>query len=685
MSKIIKIKTLTLTNFRNVAYARYDLSDVCCFEGKNYIGKTNSILAILWLLTGKMFDGSSNDESLKPKHNTKGVVSVEIVFEKDGIEKIVKKEYEENWVKTRGASELRLEGHITTYTIDGIVQKTNKNALSDINDYLEINNDIVNKVSKLDVKQLLINPLYASEILEWKDLRDLIFRIIGDVSNEEIIAKHVEIATAKPILEKYYYDQNKALKFLKQEISNVGTSIERNEIIISEYDKCESPTVQEIQTARTQIAKITDAISDIKAGFNVENPYILLKEEEKNTLSEKISQKIVQEKEKFNNSILNVNLTIKVISERKDKFYNSLNDKKLELNTIISSIKNKQFESESCTKILNNLNLQRDRLKERYLEEYRKVFNYTSNNCPNCGYQLDKAEEEAARERFESEKANNLHRLNVEGKQISLDIESNLKLINNNNIDMVDLEKKKTSLEEEIQNFEKVYQSTKSEYDSLILSRPVFSESEELIQMRNDLNRLEEEIQNLKIKEIDRADDHIKIKELEMQMKPYEEIIGRQQIYLNNQNAKEMKLAELKNLNNIKLTLELQKEMVELFMKTKLEMLNDKIANFFGDEIKFILIEKNLKEGSYDQTCIPLICGKQTKFKDGSTSEKIITGIKLIECFKKSLGLPSLPILIDECGQLDNNSLSLIKNITNSQIIATRVNDKYDEPHLIVL
>ena len=94
------------------------------------------------------------------------------------------------------------------------------------------------------------------------------------------------------------------------------------------------------------------------------------------------------------------------------------------------------------------------------------------------------------------------------------------------------------------------------------------------------------------------------------------------------------------------------------------------------------MIESNIKEGSWNEVCYFSVLDKETDFIHGSGSEQIRSGIYLIECIRKALGLQDLPYIFDECDKLDTSSLANLE--TNAQIITTMVDDQnYKEITLI--
>ena len=66
-----KIKRLEVSNFRNIESAKYDLTDKVAISGKNFIGKSNSLQAIHWLLSDYLMGGSQDIQSIKPLDDSK--------------------------------------------------------------------------------------------------------------------------------------------------------------------------------------------------------------------------------------------------------------------------------------------------------------------------------------------------------------------------------------------------------------------------------------------------------------------------------------------------------------------------------------------------------------------------------------------------------------------------------------
>lgn len=178
------INKLRLKNFRNFKNQEFN------FGGKNYelkadngFGKSNVADAISWLITGKLFDASSEVETIKPKHDQKAEVEAELTIT-DGI--TLRKVYQENWQKIRGTTELELRGNTTKYYFNG-VETTQKGY-----------EEAVERQTGLDREMTMVfmDPTYFGLKLEWKLRREIINKLVGKVSFDEVVAH--------PVAEKYF-------------------------------------------------------------------------------------------------------------------------------------------------------------------------------------------------------------------------------------------------------------------------------------------------------------------------------------------------------------------------------------------------------------------------------------------------------------------------------------------------
>lgn len=675
----VKINQIELTNFRNIDYAKYLLSDNCVIEGENHIGKTNIILALYWTLTDKMLDGRSDSISVKPLSDTSKKVSVKLTLDADGVEHTIEKIYYENWTKKRGSSELTLTSHLTEYVIDEIKQKTVTEGLKEIAKILNINSSQYFELNKIDMIQALINPYYFGEILEWKQLRELIIKIIGDVENHEVYEKEPSTLVVKNTLEKYSYDFSKSLTYLNQQIQECNVSIKAKETLIQDLQKCIDLPAEQVKEAQQQVAECNKNLDDLKNGLAIENPKVkelqkefLLIDDEIKTAREELKQDYFQKINEF--------------STKYDELNNLIRAKQKEINSL--SIYEKQQISFKNKMEIEKLEIRNNSLKEQreqLLIEYRKIkdseFKTDEHSCPNCGFVLNAEEIEKQKSAFETKKENDLNSNIQNGKQLKLSIENNDVLIKELKASLTKFETEINQLKVQESELKGQLNDLEIQLNNLNLEKPIMEYTsdkiEELINKRKQLAT--------SIKELNEAPENDfnnkKLAILEIRKK-YEDQLATHYAYLDNQRKIDLYEFELKSIYQEKINFEIQKDALNLFSKTKLEMLDQKLNAAFG-EVKFVLIKTNITEGSWDQVCFPTIIGSNTPFINGSPSEKIVTGLKVIEAFKKLLNLTDLPILVDEIGQLDDYSINLLKQNTNSQLISTRVANGLKSPKVM--
>jgi DNA repair exonuclease SbcCD ATPase subunit len=104
----IRLKKLTLTNFKGIRSFSVIFNDITNIFGANTSGKTTLKDAFLWLFFGKDssdrkdFEIKTLDEHNNPYHNLDH--EVEAVIDLDGEEIIIRRSMREKWTKKRGSS-----------------------------------------------------------------------------------------------------------------------------------------------------------------------------------------------------------------------------------------------------------------------------------------------------------------------------------------------------------------------------------------------------------------------------------------------------------------------------------------------------------------------------------------------------------------------------------------------------
>lgn len=685
-----KISHVKIENFRNLgSCVEYDLKNVNIFAGPNYSGKTNTILAIYWCLTGYQLDGSSQDDSNLPQSDKKLPMSVELKFD-DGF--TVKRGYAEKWVKKRGSEDITLEGHTT----DIYINETKENisvGTAKLIKYLGTDIELDN--SKFDLLRALIDPRYLGYTVEWKVLRAFIINLVGDVDNDDVIKELDKTAKYtvdyKKELESNNYDTASIIKRLKSSLKKNNDDVKGKKAAVKELKQISDVDPEELKKAQDEIEIIENQISSIRANANTDPALDSLKSQLGELREEYNATRLYDIKE-FDEKNKDIRIKKNKIQSEIDGIKEQINKEK---DTIFSIVSNKNS-------LIHQLNEYEEDIKHKELElnNLRDIYSKIAqehyitsikipeaDNCPNCGYVLNGQ----LIDQVKSSIMNDEENFNIEkSKKLAANVESGKKL----KLDIENLKFKISSANEEIakldtSNHDEAVLKLNDKLESLNVKMSEMArneateptESKELIELSNQIEAINKEIDNHILNSANNSADD-KIRELKIKKSYCDQTCSAHENYLQIMNRVEMINNEIKNINKKIVNIEQLIICIEQFTQIKLNMLNDHVVSVFP-EVEFVLVESNIKEGSWNEVCYPLIKGKKTEFKLGSDSEQIITGIYLIECIKWKKNLDNLPIIFDRCEGLDTKTLNE-RISTSSQIITARVDgDNFDKVTLL--
>ena len=674
----MQINKVIINNFRNINHAEYELKKLNTFKGPNATGKTNSILAIYWALADCLFDGSSDIASIKPIGNEKELVSVELTFSNDFK---FRKEFKENWVKTRGSDTLTMSGHVTNVYINDVKSTVTegKKALLEQLGLADVKCD-----KKLDIIQAMINPYYLGSI-DWKVLRKFIIDIVGDVSDEDIIKLNSDYESIKDLMVKHNGDTSKMLKEVKQTINLNKTEVNNIENQIKGLASVADVGEEDLSVARSNITRIESMITSVKNGNGNNLKIQMLQQQiddkihELNAIRIRDQKLVIDTNNKYQDELNKITEDGKAIKHQLDELGTKESTLTLELNTLKNQLDNKQIELSGSQKRLDELRIQ---YKEIKAEQPPKKPTVKTVSCPNCGtvlneevIQANDAAYEEILNKFNESIKNRIDDNIRQGKDLKAKIESINAAITELSIAY---ETKKIELEtfksgNQLNDLTEKYKAKQKEYSDIYVHMiDVNYKSEESVNLEKIVLSLQNElaIEN----RATNADQDEKIYSLMEEKKKYEDTIGAHLAYETNRKQISKLEIQMKNINDEMIKSEQKQIMIENFIQDKLNLFKKKLSDVFTDRIKFTLIESNIKEGSWNEVCYFSVLDKDTEFIHGSGSEQIKAGIYLIQRIRSALGLQDVPYIFDECDKLDNNSLANLD--TDSQIITTMVDDE---------
>lgn len=675
--KNITLKRLELTNYRNIEYAVYDFNGSSTIVGDNRIGKTNTLESIYWLLTDKLLDGSSEVSAIKPLRDTKLEVRVKATFDIDGKVVTLEKRYKENWVKTRGTTDLEMKGHVITWIHNDVKQSTLKAYNQLVCEDFGFTQDAT---TKIDFMQMLINPFYLANIGEgkdWTELRAFIIKLIGDVSDADIVAARPELSIIKKDLDSVGGRIDQLKKKYSLDIDALKNQIISDEGQIKLLEETPNPTDCEVTIAVKAIQEHQDNIISYKAINGVDVASI--------DIEKKINEKLIEvarlEKEdllraKENSKTKEVEEKISIL--RKKQF--GLIESKVDTQT-----KKNKFERElsTCDSEFENLNSHRSLLLLKLKELDSTISNPNIEiECPHCHRPYEKDEIGSRRRSIIDAALKEKAELIKDGK--------NTKQKMNELNEKIDALKKEIEIQEnELADIENELVEVGNEITQLSadLERqelPLASENPQIEIIKKEIEKL-----RLDLRESRDAyskgiqDNQQRIYDEEQAMIPFKKVVSDREYY--HRQMDQLAFVKSNHIFHSKelADMEQKKELLNNFIYTKLKMLDDNVSKVFG-KIKFQLIKENIN-GGFDTVCKAYIYdtvakdSTSTLWKSGSKSERVVTGIAIVEVIKEKLGLPNLPFLFDEGGEISSDTFRN-RIVTNSQLICVKIADNIMSP-----
>ena len=645
-TKSVSLKWLKLNNFKGIQSLSLQFDEHETFiHAKNRGGKTTIFDAFTWLLFGKNSEDDTDfsiktiDSEGNPMHYLDHEVSAGLVV--DGLQIELRKLYKEDWVKKRGSAIEELKGHSTEYFWNDapITMKEYKQRISEILDE--------------QVFKMVTNPLYFNS-LKWEERRKILQQIADNVTDDSVILTDKSFASLiqdmTGMTSKMYKDSlSKKISNLKFEIIQIPARVseaQRNmpevgnwaeiELSVSNNEKLK----QSIQGQMNDIRKSSEAFN---SEYNEAHRRKLALEME----LDKVVANRIKEKD---------NLILSHLSE-KNKY-----------ETLISELHSKKVsnekEIERIKSLIEGLNQRNAELRKEYAKINSEELTFSDNEfvCATCNQNLpdDKVanNKEEAIKRHNERKAFIVGQINTEGVSNKKQIEdyeqkiSELQSMNYNSQINEYMEKAAYSLNliEQIKNIQEppsgMEQELMEQIANFVLPEP--AKEQDLSEYIQQISEIDSQIQEAKVL-LSKKDDINRVNERIQELKNQERNIAQS-------------IAELQG----------KQMLLENFEKKKSEMIETAVNSMFSF-VKFKLFEYQLNGGE-TATCVCLING--VPFSDANTESKINSGIDIINTLSKFYKV-SAPIFIDNRESVTN----LIQ--TSSQVVNLVVNPNYSTPTIV--
>lgn len=696
------IKKVKIENFRNIKSLEFEVSKTAIISGKNGLGKSSALNSLMWFFTDTIYTdnagvGENDIQSIVPKNAAKGeYTSVTVTFDTDII---FKKIYKTGYDRTTG----KANKHATEGQINGVTSKNIQEWYKEL--YQVVNFESV--FTSVKEVNLFVDPMYALQKLDAKQLRLLLVSMGCQVTNEELY--RLGFDDLKQYESKYLGNFANMRANLKQQIKEANLDVTRYETLLSQYNEIEEFNDKTLNALTSKIGELrkkqamlhtTDKNLKIESISNQIKELELKRQEEKNALMSNYKAKIsnmvdqcnqlkLEQQTKYNNLFSKYDISLEKLANEEQQIYLSIQSSEKSISYLRDLLKNAKAAA-------GDIQIQKKALSKQLLENESKKFDgYIT--CPCCGQTFPQSQD--ALEHFNSEKENKKN-------EILLEITKNNDLIakydaickdyvtsaNTLKGDISKLNERLAALKEEKQKIEEIKSSIElpeiPELAELEKSKALTQNELFDIENNNFKSKYDEEITNLKVQ----------LEELEQDNKKTNKILD-EQIEQDIVKLEEEKAKEYVNRSNWQFKVEYQKDYdmaitkvndlesllqrVNDFIHTMIEKVNQKAKVITG--IDFVMIEENLSNDNVKEVCYAVIDG--IPFANVNTAKKFEIGIKFIEKAKeianKSFGKKrnNLPILADKLEGIDNKTR--IATLTQEQLICTRVTE--DEKITIIL
>jgi len=620
---IVTLKNLKLSNFKGIKSLNLDFTGNASIYGANGLGKTTIADAWFWLFFGKDSANRADFEIKtllpdgQPEHRL--LHEVEATIDVDGQLFTFRKVYQEDWKTQRGAAAEAFTSHTTDHYVNGVP--------CSMAEYKR-------KVSEICSEQtfrLVSDPSYFNKVMNWKDRRNLLLEVCGDITDNDVIAAHSQLADLPGILKGRSIEDHKKVaaaekKQVDEEIKHIPQRIDEVNRALPVIDFTAEGIAALEQTYNQKRTDLQAELSRIDNGAEVTEKRRQITQIDTEILSVKNRQSAdLAERQRQDQSALNALQAKGDEASRKVRL----------LKTEISDTEN------DAVRYLSN----RDECIKAYDLVEAEVFTMApmALTCPSCDQPIpeDRLEEvrKKAQEEFNLSKSTRLEKVRENGKKAKLAQDACLLKIEDLKAKLIVAEEESNSLAEQIGNEKSKLEAARSSVtvdttavDSEIaklneqkagieqsITALLASTGEEQAKIRNQILEVNDQINGLATK------------------KAHLELYAKSVARVDDLKAQEKKLSGEKERIARELFL------IEEFIRAKVAMLTDRINSRFS-LVKFKLFDTQVN-GGIEECCVCTVDGVPF---DGNlnTGNKINAGLDVINSLSRHYGFTS-PVFID--------------------------------------
>lgn len=652
------LKSLHMENFKGIKNLDVNFSNKTSIKGQNAVGKTTIFDAFTWLLFNKnsageeKFNARPLDEHNNKIHNVE--IKVVAVVSVDGKDVELSKTQKENWVKKRGTNTVSLQGNPNSYEIDGYPKSE-----------AEFKSYVSSLAQSEEMFKMLTNPQYFSS-LKWKDQRDILMKLVAEVSDVELAQTDAKYAPLLDELEKAPSTDDIRAKFSKA-LSEWKKKQVEIPVRIDEAEKSKVDVdVAEQELLKADLERKIEAVEDLMAKSDVRIDEMRSEEMHCQFEMSAIAQTMNDE-----------------LSAKRRGLDSAKDDATREFNDLHNQIQSAENQIKANEKTISDTDAERKNLGVEYNAEFSKafdempylfdeskwVFDENSTVCSLCGQQLPANKIEQLKADFEQKKADAKARATkqLEDARKAFDDAKGAKLkglIDKGNACKDDIErltKENAKLQEDIvalKEQESKALAEQNEYAKQLSEIPAeadYSQNEEYVKLKAEHDKILADIAKLESEGADKIVTDLKAEkaDLQSQLEEVNKVIAQAANNVAIDDRIETLRDEQKEIGQKVADQEQMLYLLEEFIRFKLNKVSESINSHFKT-VNFKLWEMQLNGGMKD-CCECTVNG--VGYSDLNNGHKILAGLDIIHSLSELYGI-SCPIFVDNAESLTSNYTS---------------------------
>lgn len=629
------LKSLHMENFKGIRSLDVKFSNKIKIKGQNAAGKTTIFDAFTWLLFNKNSAGEEKFNVRPLDKDGKRIDNVEIkvagVIEVDGKEVELSKVQKQNWVKKRGTDTVTLQGNVNSFEIDGYPKSE-----------AEFKTYISGLAQSEEMFKMLTNPQYFSS-LKWKEQRDILMKLVADVSDVELAQTDAKYAPLIDELEKAPSTDDIRAKFSKA-LSEWKKKQAEIPVRIDEAEKSKVDVdVAEQELLKADLERKIEALEDLigKSDARIDE----MRNEEMHCQFEMSAIEQTMDNE---------------LSSKRHEIENQKYNHERRLEDVRSSIRKAQDSIERNRKTISEQSLKRADLAKKCNDEIAKkfddskwIFDESTTVCPLCGQRLPEDKIESLRADFSQRKADAIEAFNEEhAKTLAMIVDDGnacAEMIKNLTENNKESENKINALKlHEAEEIDII-----KEFDEQISKIPScadYMQNAEYAKLKAKQDKLLADIAELESKSTDKVADYAKDdkEKFKSQLDEVNKVIAQAANNVMIDDRIETLRDEQKEIGQKVADQEQMLYLLEEFIRFKLNKVSESINSHFKT-VNFKLFEMQLNGGMKD-CCECTVNG--VPYSTLNSGHRIVAGLDIIRSLSELYGV-SVPIFVDNAESLN--------------------------------